>query len=157
MLLTAIQCSYNETCISAIVFQQSDIGLWDVIQWLWWEVNRFVRCDSVVVLRSKWVCEMWFSGCVVRSAYFVAYFQASWVLVALGWIFVPVYIAAGVVTMPEYLRRRFGGQRIRIYMSVLSLILYILTKISVRPQEALSAWLAFCSVWPLAIKYCKQI
>ncbi|XP_031430509.1 sodium/glucose cotransporter 4 [Clupea harengus] len=56
--------------------------------------------------------------------------NASWVLVALGWIFVPVYIAAGVVTMPEYLRRRFGGQRIRIYMSVLSLILYILTKIS---------------------------
>uniref|UniRef100_A0A8C2B321 Solute carrier family 5 member 9 n=1 Tax=Cyprinus carpio TaxID=7962 RepID=A0A8C2B321_CYPCA len=32
--------------------------------------------------------------------------------------------------MPEYLRKRFGGQRIRIYMSVLSLILYIFTKIS---------------------------
>lgn len=57
--------------------------------------------------------------------------QASWVLVALGWIFVPVYIAAGVVTMPEYLRKRFGSQRIRIYMSVLSLFLYVLTKISV--------------------------
>uniref|UniRef100_A0A4W4DUZ8 Solute carrier family 5 member 9 n=1 Tax=Electrophorus electricus TaxID=8005 RepID=A0A4W4DUZ8_ELEEL len=35
-----------------------------------------------------------------------------------------------LVTMPEYLRKRFGGQRIRIYMSVLSLILYIFTKIS---------------------------
>uniref|UniRef100_A0AAY4EZR4 Sodium/glucose cotransporter 4 n=1 Tax=Denticeps clupeoides TaxID=299321 RepID=A0AAY4EZR4_9TELE len=56
--------------------------------------------------------------------------NAAWVLVALGWIFVPVYISAGVVTMPEYLRKRFGGQRIRIYMSVLSLILYIFTKIS---------------------------
>ncbi|KAG9350876.1 hypothetical protein JZ751_024765 [Albula glossodonta] len=55
---------------------------------------------------------------------------AAWVLIALGWIFVPVYISAGVVTMPEYLRKRFGGQRIRIYMSVLSLILYIFTKIS---------------------------
>lgn len=43
----------------------------------------------------------------------------------------PVYIAAGVVTMPEYLQKRFGGQRIQIYMSVLSLILYIFTKISV--------------------------
>uniref|UniRef100_A0A8C1YAY1 Solute carrier family 5 member 9 n=2 Tax=Cyprinus carpio TaxID=7962 RepID=A0A8C1YAY1_CYPCA len=30
----------------------------------------------------------------------------------------------------DYLRKRFGGQRIRIYMSVLSLILYIFTKIS---------------------------
>ncbi|XP_016121414.1 sodium/glucose cotransporter 4-like, partial [Sinocyclocheilus grahami] len=56
--------------------------------------------------------------------------NAIWVLIALGWIFVPVYISAGVVTMPEYLRKRFGGQRIRIYMSVLSLILYIFTKIS---------------------------
>uniref|UniRef100_A0A6Q2XKN9 Solute carrier family 5 member 9 n=1 Tax=Esox lucius TaxID=8010 RepID=A0A6Q2XKN9_ESOLU len=57
-------------------------------------------------------------------------FNAAWVLIALGWIFVPVYISAGVVTMPEYLKKRFGGQRIRIYMSVLSLILYIFTKIS---------------------------
>ncbi|XP_062870884.1 sodium/glucose cotransporter 1 [Trichomycterus rosablanca] len=48
----------------------------------------------------------------------------------LGWIFVPIYIKAGVVTMPEYLKKRFGGQRIRIYLSVLSLLLYIFTKIS---------------------------
>ncbi|XP_043984888.1 sodium/glucose cotransporter 4 isoform X2 [Gambusia affinis] len=56
--------------------------------------------------------------------------NAAWVLVALGWIFIPVYISAGVVTMPEYLALRFGNRRIRIYMSVLSLILYIFTKIS---------------------------
>lgn len=57
--------------------------------------------------------------------------QATFLLLALGWIFVPVYIAAGVVTMPQYLKKRFGGQRIQVYMSVLSLILYIFTKISV--------------------------
>ncbi|NXO89285.1 SC5A9 protein, partial [Certhia brachydactyla] len=56
--------------------------------------------------------------------------NAIWPLLALGWIFVPVYISAGVVTMPEYLHKRFGGQRIQIYMSVLSLILYIFTRIS---------------------------
>ncbi|XP_042540781.1 sodium/glucose cotransporter 4 isoform X2 [Dipodomys spectabilis] len=56
--------------------------------------------------------------------------NASCLLLALGWIFVPVYIAAGVVTMPQYLKKRFGGQRIQVYMSVLSLILYIFTKIS---------------------------
>uniref|UniRef100_A0A8C3TU20 Solute carrier family 5 member 9 n=1 Tax=Catharus ustulatus TaxID=91951 RepID=A0A8C3TU20_CATUS len=56
--------------------------------------------------------------------------NAIWPLLALGWIFLPVYIAAGVVTMPEYLQKRFGGQRIQIYMSVLSLILYIFTRIS---------------------------
>nr|XP_015221327.1 PREDICTED: sodium/glucose cotransporter 1-like [Lepisosteus oculatus] len=52
------------------------------------------------------------------------------VVVILGWLFVPIYIKAGVVTMPEYLKKRFGGQRIRIYLSVLSLLLYIFTKIS---------------------------
>ncbi|KAF4082645.1 hypothetical protein AMELA_G00153950 [Ameiurus melas] len=52
------------------------------------------------------------------------------VVLILGWIFVPIYIKAGVVTMPEYLKKRFGGHRIRIYLSVLSLFLYIFTKIS---------------------------
>lgn len=53
------------------------------------------------------------------------------VLLLLGYVFVPVYTASGVYTMPEYLRKRFGGQRIRIYLSVLALILYVFTKISV--------------------------
>lgn len=52
----------------------------------------------------------------------------------LGWLFAPVYLTAGVVTMPQYLRKRFGGRRIRLYLSVLSLFLYIFTKISVRTQ-----------------------
>uniref|UniRef100_UPI00358F909C sodium/glucose cotransporter 1-like n=1 Tax=Myxine glutinosa TaxID=7769 RepID=UPI00358F909C len=56
--------------------------------------------------------------------------NALFIVVILGWVFVPVYITAGVVTMPEYLKKRFGGTRIRVYLSVLSLILYVLTKIS---------------------------
>uniref|UniRef100_A0A8C3T6I9 Sodium/mannose cotransporter SLC5A10 n=1 Tax=Chelydra serpentina TaxID=8475 RepID=A0A8C3T6I9_CHESE len=35
-----------------------------------------------------------------------------------------------IVTMPEYLQRRFGGERIRMYLSALSLLLSIFTKIS---------------------------
>lgn len=54
----------------------------------------------------------------------------------LGWLFAPVYLTAGVITMPQYLRKRFGGQRIRLYLSVLSLFLYIFTKISVRTRAA---------------------
>lgn len=53
------------------------------------------------------------------------------VVLLLGWLFVPVYLTAGVITMPQYLRKRFGGRRIRLYLSVLSLFLYIFTKISV--------------------------
>uniref|UniRef100_A0A8C0GB88 Sodium/glucose cotransporter 2 n=1 Tax=Chelonoidis abingdonii TaxID=106734 RepID=A0A8C0GB88_CHEAB len=57
--------------------------------------------------------------------------NALFVVLLLGWLFVPVYLTAGVITMPQYLKKRFGGRRIRIYLSVLSLFLYIFTKISV--------------------------
>ncbi|XP_051993207.1 sodium/glucose cotransporter 5-like isoform X2 [Xyrauchen texanus] len=56
--------------------------------------------------------------------------NATYVLLALAWIFVPVYVSSGIVTMPEYLGRRFGGERIRTYLSVLSLMLSVFTKIS---------------------------
>lgn len=60
--------------------------------------------------------------------------QALFVVLLLGWLFAPVYLTAGVITMPQYLRKRFGGHRIRLYLSVLSLFLYIFTKISVRTR-----------------------
>ncbi|WAR02037.1 SC5AB-like protein [Mya arenaria] len=46
---------------------------------------------------------------------------AIFILILLGWLFVPVYIASGL---------RFGGQRIRIYLAGLALLLYVFTKIS---------------------------
>ncbi|KAG2470707.1 SC5A2 protein, partial [Polypterus senegalus] len=61
--------------------------------------------------------------------------NALMMVLFLGWMFVPIYIKAGVVTMPEYLKKRFGGQRIRIYLSILSLMLYVFTKISVRVED----------------------
>lgn len=36
-----------------------------------------------------------------------------------------------VTTMPEYLRRRFGGRRTQLFLAVLYLFIYIFTKISV--------------------------
>ncbi|XP_043349509.1 sodium/glucose cotransporter 5 isoform X2 [Dermochelys coriacea] len=56
--------------------------------------------------------------------------NATYVLLVLAWVFVPVYISSGIVTMPEYLQRRFGGERIRMYLSALSLLLSVFTKIS---------------------------
>ncbi|CAM2721410.1 unnamed protein product [Rotaria socialis] len=49
----------------------------------------------------------------------------------LGWVFLPVFLASGASTLPEYMNRRFGGQRIRTYIACLYLLLYISTKISV--------------------------
>ena len=36
-----------------------------------------------------------------------------------------------VCTLPEYMKKRYGGRRIRVFLATLSLMLYIFTKISV--------------------------
>uniref|UniRef100_A0A671F2W2 Solute carrier family 5 member 4 n=1 Tax=Rhinolophus ferrumequinum TaxID=59479 RepID=A0A671F2W2_RHIFE len=56
--------------------------------------------------------------------------NALFLLLVLGWFFVPIYIKAGVMTMPEYLRKRFGGKRLQIYLSVLSLFICVALRIS---------------------------
>ncbi|KAM8812552.1 sodium/mannose cotransporter SLC5A10 isoform 2-T2 [Rhynchonycteris naso] len=57
--------------------------------------------------------------------------NATYVLLALAWVFVPIYLSSEIVTMPEYIQKRYGGQRICIYLSVLSLLLSVFTKISI--------------------------
>ncbi|XP_057607136.1 solute carrier family 5 member 4-like [Chionomys nivalis] len=56
--------------------------------------------------------------------------NALLMVLVLGWVFVPIYIKAGVMTMPEYLRKRFGGQRLQISLSVLSLFILVAIQIS---------------------------
>lgn len=57
--------------------------------------------------------------------------NALLLLQLLGWVFIPVYIQSGVYTMPEYLAKRYGGKRLQVYFAVLSLALYIFTRLSV--------------------------
>ncbi|XP_078000583.1 sodium/glucose cotransporter 4-like [Glandiceps talaboti] len=73
------------------------------------------------------------AGSGASAGWGVAAFElnALYLLQLLGWVFLPVYITGGIYTMPEYLKKRFGGERIRVYYAVLSLLLYIFTKISV--------------------------
>ena len=51
-------------------------------------------------------------------------------LLMLGWIFVPFYLKSNVSTMPEFLEKRYDSKS-RVYLSVVSIIGYVLTKISV--------------------------
>lgn len=55
---------------------------------------------------------------------------ACFVLLLLGWLFVPFYLRVGVFTMPEFLERRYN-KHCRTYLSGVSLIAYVFTKISV--------------------------
>ena len=54
----------------------------------------------------------------------------AWIMVMLGWVFVPFYYKSGVFTMPEFLERRFNATA-RWILSLVSLIAYIVTKVSV--------------------------
>jgi len=54
----------------------------------------------------------------------------SWVVLMLGWVFLPFYVRSGVFTMPEFLERRFDS-RSRWILSVVSIVAYVLTKVSV--------------------------
>lgn len=73
------------------------------------------------------------AGTAAASGIAVGGFEwnALFIVLLLGWVFVPVYLTAGVITMPQYLKKRFGGSRISLYLSIISLFLYIFTKISV--------------------------
>lgn len=53
------------------------------------------------------------------------------VVLMLGYLFVPIYLSSGCATMPEYLKIRFGGNRINSMIAIFSLLVYIFTKISV--------------------------
>lgn len=54
----------------------------------------------------------------------------AWLVITLGWVFLPFYLRSGVFTMPEFLERRFSPTT-RWFLSLFSLIAYVLTKVSV--------------------------
>ncbi len=72
------------------------------------------------------------SGTGAASGVAVAQFEvlASLILILLGWVFVPFYLKSGVFTMPEFLERRYSPAA-RWYLAVVSIVAYVLTKISV--------------------------
>ncbi|XP_007567032.1 sodium/glucose cotransporter 1-like [Poecilia formosa] len=94
---------------------------------VWWPIGASLFASNIGSVHFVGI-----AGTAAASGIAICGFEwnALVLMVILGWLFVPIYIKAGVVTMPEYLKKRFGGQRIRIYLSVLSLLLYAFTKIS---------------------------
>jgi len=54
----------------------------------------------------------------------------AWIVLLLGWLFLPFYMRSGVYTMPEFLERRFDAKS-RWFLSLFSIIAYVLTKVSV--------------------------
>jgi len=72
------------------------------------------------------------AGTGSKSGLAVGHFEwlAVLILLLLGWVFTPFYLRSGVFTMPEFLERRYSPAA-RYYLSTVSIVAYVLTKISI--------------------------
>ena len=71
------------------------------------------------------------AGAGASSGMAMAHWEIQgWMILLLGWVFVPFYTRSMVYTMPEFLERRFNKES-RTILSVISLISYVLTKVAV--------------------------
>jgi solute:Na+ symporter, SSS family len=71
------------------------------------------------------------SGAGAQSGMAMAHWELqSWIIILLGWVFAPFYWSAKVYTMPEFLERRYSSAS-RTFLSFVSLVSYVLTKVSV--------------------------
>ena len=71
------------------------------------------------------------AGAGAESGMAMAHWEMhGWVILILGWLFVPFYSHSKVFTMPEFLERRYHPHA-RSFLSVISLVSYVLTKVAV--------------------------
>ncbi len=71
------------------------------------------------------------AGAGASSGMAMAHWEIQgWMILILGWVFVPFYTRSMVYTMPEFLERRYNKES-RTILSVISLISYVLTKVAV--------------------------
>lgn len=67
---------------------------------------------------------------IIIALYFSILLGIAWCILLLGWVFVPFYMRSRVFTMPEFLEKRYSPTS-RWILSIISLVAYILTKVSV--------------------------
>lgn len=71
------------------------------------------------------------AGAGASSGMAMAHWEIQgWMILILGWVFVPFYSRSMVLTMPEFLERRYNKQS-RTLLSVISLVSYVMTKVAV--------------------------
>jgi len=71
------------------------------------------------------------AGAGASSGMAMAHWEIQgWIILLLGWVFVPFYSRSMVLTMPEFLERRYNKES-RTILSVISMVSYVLTKVAV--------------------------
>jgi len=71
------------------------------------------------------------AGTGAASGMPMAHFELhAWIVLLLGWVFLPFYARSKIFTTPEFLEKRFNAKS-RWFLSIFSLVGYVLTKVSV--------------------------
>jgi len=92
----------------------------------WWVIGASILASNV---GSEHIVGL--AGSAAKSGTVLGHYELhSYIVLILGWVFVPFYLRSSVYTMPEFLERRFNPQARRL-LSIIQLFSYIIAKASV--------------------------
>lgn len=92
----------------------------------WWVIGASILASNV---GSEHIVGL--AGESARSGTPMGHYELhSYIVLILGWVFVPFYMRSNVYTMPEFLERRFNAKARRL-LSIIQLLSYVIAKASV--------------------------
>jgi SSS family solute:Na+ symporter len=92
----------------------------------WWVIGASILASNV---GSEHIVGL--AGSAAKSGTVLGHYELhSYIVLILGWVFVPFYLRSSVYTMPEFLERRFNPQSRRL-LSIIQLFSYVIAKASV--------------------------
>jgi solute:Na+ symporter, SSS family len=114
----------------------------------WWSMKQKQRTTADYFLASRHIG--WFvigasifasnigaehivglAGTAAKTGVVMGHYELhSWLVLVLGWVFVPFYMRSKVFTMPEFLELRYSPKA-RWFLSLITLISYVVTKVCV--------------------------
>jgi SSS family solute:Na+ symporter len=92
----------------------------------WWVIGASILASNV---GSEHIVGL--AGTAAKSGVVMGHYELhSWIVLTLGWLFVPFYMRSMVYTMPEFLERRFNAKA-RWLLSIIQLLSYVIAKAAV--------------------------
>lgn len=114
----------------------------------WWVIGASILASNV---GSEHIVGL--AGTGASSGLVMGHYELhSYIVLILGWVFVPFYMRSQVYTMPEFLERRFNAKARRL-LSIIQLLSYVIAKASVTIFAGALVFNAFLGVdfWTGAI------
>src|SRR5215204_4053952 len=91
----------------------------------WWVIGASILASNV---GSEHIVGL--AGAAAKTGTPLGHYELhSWIVLILGWVFVPFYMRSNVYTMPEFLERRLNAKA-RSLLSIIQLLSYVIAKAS---------------------------